>query len=206
MGQGPQTALRGRGSRARETPRPSLRERGQQRPRQVAPPEGPRLEGGSDRQGGPLSRPASGVILAGGRARRMGREKLSLEVNGLSMIERVYEALAGTCREVLVVGGEGQGPATVRYVADQRPGRQGPLAGIEAGLGASNYEQVFVAAGDMPFLTEDLANHLLDLLERNHVPAVIPRFGTRTHPLCGAYARALLPRVSSALDGGIRAV
>jgi len=136
----------------------------------------------------------------------MGREKLSLEVNGLSMIERVYEALAGTCREVLVVGGEGQGPATVRYVADQRPGRQGPLAGIEAGLGASNYEQVFVAAGDMPFLTEDLANHLLDLLERNHVPAVIPRFGTRTHPLCGAYARALLPRVSSALDGGIRAV
>jgi len=136
----------------------------------------------------------------------MGREKLSLEVHGLPLIERVYEALAGTCREVLVVGGEGPGPATVKYVADQRPGRQGPLAGIEAGLGASNYKQVFVAAGDMPFLTEDLANHLLDLLEQNHVPAVIPRFGTRTHPLCGAYARALLPRVSSALDGGIRAV
>jgi molybdopterin-guanine dinucleotide biosynthesis protein A len=36
--------------------------------------------------------------------------------------------------------------------------------------------------------------------------AAIPHHGGRSHPLCGAYARALLPRVSAALDGGTRAV
>ena len=36
--------------------------------------------------------------------------------------------------------------------------------------------------------------------------AVIPHHGGRSHPLCGAYARALLPRVSAAFDGGVRAV
>ena len=146
------------------------------------------------------------MILAGGQSLRMGREKLSLEVGGLSLIEHVRNALSAPCQEVLVVGGEPVGLAEVRYVSDERAGRQGPLAGIEAGLAASKYDHVFVAAGDMPFLSQRLVGYLLERLGRGGVTAVIPRHGRRSHPLCGAYARALLPRVSAALDGGARAV
>ena len=92
---------------------------------------------GSDRQDGLLSHPASGVILAGGQSRRMGREKLSIEVGGLPLIEHVNNALSGSCQEVLVVGGGIVALEGVRHVADERPGRQGPLAGIEAGLAAA---------------------------------------------------------------------
>ncbi len=35
---------------------------------------------------------------------------------------------------------------------------------------------------------------------------MVPRFRGRIHPLCAAYARTLLPRVGTALDGGTRAV
>lgn len=136
----------------------------------------------------------------------MGREKLSLEVGGLSLIEHVKNALSASCHELLVVGGENIRLSEVRYVSDERAGRQGPLAGIEAGLAASNYDHDFVAAGDMPFLSQELVGYLLDRLGRGGVAAAIPHHGGRSHPLCGAYDRALLPQVSAALDGGVRAV
>ena len=135
----------------------------------------------------------------------MGREKLTIEVDGLPLIEHVKNILSASSQEVLVVGG-GIELEGVRYVADERPGRQGPLAGIEAGLAAASSPHVFVAAGDMPFLSQDLVAYLLEHLDRGAVSAVIPRYEDRTHPLCGAYARALLPLVSAALDGGVRAV
>jgi molybdopterin-guanine dinucleotide biosynthesis protein A len=136
----------------------------------------------------------------------MGREKLSLEVGGLSLIEHVRNTLSVSCQEVLVVGGETIRLEEVRYVSDERAGRQGPLAGIEAGLAASKYDHAFVAAGDMPFLSRSLVGYLLDRLGRGGIMAAIPHHGGRSHPLCGAYARALLPRVSAALDRGARAV
>jgi molybdenum cofactor guanylyltransferase len=146
------------------------------------------------------------VILAGGRSRRMGREKLSIEVDGLPLIEHVRDALAGRCDEVLVAGGGGIRLDGARYLADERPGLQGPLAGIEAGLAAARFDHVFVAAGDMPFLTQSLVEYLLERLEAAGVPAVVPRYGGRTHPLCAAYHRTLLPRVGAALDRGVLAV
>ena len=146
------------------------------------------------------------MILAGGQSRRMGREKLSLEVGGLALIEHVRNALADSCQEVLVVGGESIGLEEVRRVSNERAGRQGPLAGIEAGLAAAKYDHAFVAAGDMPFLSPGLVGFLLGRLDRGGVVAAIPHQGGRSHPLCGAYARALLPQVSAALDGGARSV
>jgi molybdopterin-guanine dinucleotide biosynthesis protein A len=145
------------------------------------------------------------MILAGGRSRRMGREKLTVEVDGLPLIEHVKNVLSASCQEVFVVGG-GTELEAVRYVSDERPGRQGPLAGIEAGLAAASNPHVFVAAGDMPFLSQDLVAYLLERLDWGTVSAVIPRHRGRTHPLCGAYARALLPRVRAALDDGTLAV
>jgi molybdopterin-guanine dinucleotide biosynthesis protein A len=136
----------------------------------------------------------------------MGREKLFLEVGGTALIEHVRIALSASCHEVLVVGGDVKRQEEVRYVNDERPGRQGPLAGIEAGLAASQYDHVFVAAGDMPFLSGSLVGYLLERLGQGGVMAVIPHLGGRSHPLCGAYTHALLPRVSAALDGGTRAV
>ena len=136
----------------------------------------------------------------------MGTDKLSLEVGTMPLLRRVHDVLAVRCREVLVVGGEGTRQQGVRRIAGERPGGQGPLAGLEAGLAAARNPLVFVAAGDMPFLTETLVGYLLARLERGDFSAVVPRYCGRTHPLCAAYTRELLPWVGSALDGGVRSV
>ena len=136
----------------------------------------------------------------------MGREKLSLEVEGVPLIERVRDVLTGCCQEVLVVGDVGVRLEGVRYITGERPGGLGPLAGMEAGFAAARYPLTFVAAGDMPFLTQSMVSYLLGRLARGGVLAVVPRYRGRTHPLCAAYARALLPRLGVALDNGARAV
>lgn len=147
---------------------------------------------------------ATGVILTGGKSRRMGRDKLPLQVGPVPLLDRVHDALSSRCAEVLVAGGGDHAPAGARRVPDLRPGRQGPLAGIEAGLLAARHGRVFVAAGDMPFLAGGLVAYLLGLLSEG-TPAVVPVLANGSHPLCAAYhAREVSPAVAAALDRGER--
>src|SRR4051794_30367535 len=134
----------------------------------------------------------------------MGRNKLSLKVGNATLLERVYGALASSCEEVVIVGEVGDTPSGARCVSDVRPG-EGPLAGIEAGLLAARHRPVFVAAGDLPFLTGEVVRYLLSLLS-DCVSAVVPCFGGKPHPLCAAYGREVRPVVSAALDEGVRSV
>lgn len=135
----------------------------------------------------------------------MGRDKLPMEVGGEPLVRRVADALSRRCDELILVGpGVGLAMEVLR-VEDDRPG-EGPLAGMESGLSVARCPFVFVAAGDMPFVSSELVSHLLDELVRREVQAVVPLYGGRPHPLCAAYARTVLPRIRSALDDGVRAV
>jgi molybdopterin-guanine dinucleotide biosynthesis protein A len=136
----------------------------------------------------------------------MGRDKLLLEVDGVPLLRRVHDALAGRCAEVILVGGDPARLEGIRQVPDERTGGQGPLAGMEAGLAAVENRLVFVAAADLPFLPAGLVDFLLERLEKRDARAVVPRYGGRAHPLCAAYDRRILPRVRSALDSGVRSV
>ena len=145
------------------------------------------------------------MILAGGKSRRMGQNKLPLQVGGTALLDRVRSALTAHCEDILIVGEEGHTTAGGRLIPDLRPGCQGPLAGIEAGLLAARHRHVFVAAGDMPFLAGEFVGYLLGLLS-DHIPAVVPDSGGRLYPLCAAYGREVRPTVSTALDRSVRSV
>jgi molybdopterin-guanine dinucleotide biosynthesis protein A len=135
----------------------------------------------------------------------MGRDKLSLKIGGLTLLERVNAALSSRCEEVLIVGSSAETLPGARLIPDLRRGRGGPLFGLEAALVASRHPLVIVAAGDMPFLAGELVGYLLGLMSGS-VPAAVPRAGGREHPLCAAYdARLVLPPLREALDGGERA-
>jgi molybdenum cofactor guanylyltransferase len=134
----------------------------------------------------------------------MGRNKLQLKIGDVTLLDRVYGALTSSCEQILIVGARGPVPAETRVVPDLRPGRQGPLAGIEAGLLAARYRPVFVAAGDMPFLTGEFVEYFIGLLS-DDIAAAVPDFGG-LHPLCAVYGREVRREVSAALDEGIRSV
>lgn len=142
----------------------------------------------------------------------MGRNKLNLMVGGKRLVDRVYGVLQSKCEDVLMVGSTEQqrwilGDTTgVRYISDLRPGQAGPLAGIEAALTNARNDPVFVAAGDMPFIPEELVGALLELVDGEGVRVAVPCYGERLHPLCAAYRREVLVDLSFSLNLGVRAV
>ncbi len=150
----------------------------------------------------PLS-PATGLILAGGRARRFGRDKALVEVDRRPMVERVFQALHPLVDRVYVSvrDADRELPVGRRWerIVDVYPDA-GPLAGIHAGLLRLETQGLLVAAVDMPFIE---TTHLAELLAcRGEVQAVVARDAERVHPLCGCYHRSALEAVEGQLAGG----
>ena len=90
------------------------------------------------------------VILTGGRSSRMGRDKCALRLGGETFLERLVERYRGAFGRVCVsVDRPGRfDPAGAEEVCDRRPGRQGPLAGLEAAFLQTGAEARCLAAVD----------------------------------------------------------
>lgn len=122
----------------------------------------------------------SALILAGGKSRRMGRDKALLEFAGAPLIARVIERVQKICAEVIIVANDADAYARVlsgveggvRVVSDVYPGK-GSLGGIFSGLSAARAEYALAVACDLPFLNDALLRYLISLAPQNDI--VIPR-------------------------------
>ena len=109
--------------------------------------------------------PFAAVVLAGGRAARLGGQaKPQLDVGGRTMLAAVLDAVAGAGQRV-VVGPPQPVPAGVELVREQPPGG-GPVPALAAGLAAvdAGTEVVAVLAADLPFVTAGLVTALRERL------------------------------------------
>jgi molybdopterin-guanine dinucleotide biosynthesis protein A len=102
------------------------------------------------------------ILLTGGRSRRMGRDKATMEVEGRPLGMRPVEALGPLVAEVVVAGRALPG-LEARVVADALPGA-GPLAGVVAGLRVVRTPLAVAVACDMPSLVPAVVAMLLDTL------------------------------------------
>src|SRR5438093_5035702 len=90
------------------------------------------------------------VILAGGRSRRMGRDKAGLPAGGGTLVEHLAQRLRPVVDETIVAGGSATLEfAGVRRIDDHHPG-SGPLAGMHAGLLAARHTLVGGVAFVLP--------------------------------------------------------
>lgn len=150
--------------------------------------------------------PATLLVLAGGRSRRMGRPKALLPVGELTLIEWVVSRLAPAFQDLLVAARDrSQLPPSLRphLVRDLHLGA-GPLAGIEAGLAATRQPALVAVACDMPHVTVELVARLFEASEGHD--AAVPRLGGRPEPTCAAYRLSAAGPIAAALGGGRRRV
>lgn len=106
--------------------------------------------------------PVSGLILAGGKSRRLGIDKTIMvwppgNPAGTTLLEHTVERLQLVCAEVIVVGyrAERTLPAGVQVIPDRFP-HGGPLGGLCTGLEAAAHEHALAVPVDMPFLSVPL--------------------------------------------------
>lgn len=141
----------------------------------------------------------TGVILAGGRSTRMGRNKAFLEAGGERLIDRQVRLFRSLFPEVIIVTASPldylDQPAAI--ATDIFPGR-GALGGIYTGLFHASDEQAFFAACDMPFLNPDFLAYMVDQAAGRDIVVPAPPDGLQ--PLHAIYSRRCLPVIQGLLE------
>jgi molybdenum cofactor guanylyltransferase len=131
---------------------------------------------------------AVGIVLAGGRSRRFGRDKLAEEVDGRPLLEHAILRLLEVCdRVVVVLASDGDAPPLpdadrVAVARDDRPD-EGPLRGLAAGLEVADRAWAVVAGGDMPDLQPDVLREMLRAARETGAVAVALSEGGEARPL-----------------------
>ncbi|MEU5734359.1 NTP transferase domain-containing protein [Streptomyces antimycoticus] len=132
------------------------------------------------------------VILAGGAARRLGGvDKPALRVGGRALLDRVLDACRGAGRTV-VVGPRRPTVRPVRWAREEPPGG-GPVAAVDAGVRQTTAPVVLVLSADLPFLTPETVETLLNGVESTEGAVLIDSDG-REQPLVAAYRAEPLRR------------
>ncbi|MCF7825885.1 MAG: molybdenum cofactor guanylyltransferase [Candidatus Marinimicrobia bacterium] len=149
-----------------------------------------------------LCNSCTAIILAGGSAQRMGKDKRFLKVGNERLLDRQVGILKQYFEDVIISANDPEALAylNVPVVKDEYEGR-GPLEGLTSVLKTSRTEYNFVVAVDIPgidmTLVEKMRSHL------DHVSAVIPVcIDGHQEPLFAFYSKNCIPIFRAAMDEG----
>ena len=134
----------------------------------------------------------TGVLLAGGKSRRMGEDKRYLVVGEQTLLERGLGVLRSIFQEVLVVIAQDSPPlgVDVKVVRDLVPDC-GSLGGLYTGLMQATTPWIFVVACDMPFLDQAVIAQFTS--RRATADIVMAKLAARLHPMHALYGKRCLP-------------
>ena len=147
----------------------------------------------------------AGVLLCGGKSRRMGFDKAFLQVEGHSLLGANAKGLGSYFPLVLAVTDKAdkfrrdEVPKTVRVVEDHYPGA-GPLGGICTAFEETDVPCLFVMACDMPRPDFGLAQRLL--AKRADAQVALFTHEGKAEPLFAVYHRSCLPVFKGQLQRG----
>jgi molybdopterin-guanine dinucleotide biosynthesis protein A len=144
----------------------------------------------------------TGLVLAGGRSRRMGTDKAVLRLDGERLVDRAVRLLGGCCVAVLVASGDGRRLTVAAPQVADEPGVAGPLGGLIAGLDASPTADVAVVAVDGPY--PDPAVLALCAALRGTAPVAAPVVDGVVQPLHAVWTRGAVEDLRAAAADGER--
>ncbi len=152
----------------------------------------------------------TGLIIAGGLARRMGGVDKGLQpLGGRPLLAHVIERFAPQVDHLLInANHNGAAYAAFGYplVADAIPGYAGPLAGLHAGLTACTTPLLASVPCDSPFLPRDFVARLRAALDLAGAQLAVARAGAHRHHAFMLCRREVLPGLTAYLDGGGRKI
>ncbi len=130
----------------------------------------------------------TGIVLAGGKARRMGGiDKGLVNINGQAMIQYVLDILTPQVGEILINANRNldvyQGLG-FQVIPDQLEDFQGPLAGIAACMAEARTQYICTCPCDGPLIAKDLVNRLLSAFYKDeNIKIAVAHDGKRLQPV-----------------------
>jgi molybdopterin-guanine dinucleotide biosynthesis protein A len=147
----------------------------------------------------------TGILLAGGRSTRMGREKGDIRIGRYPMYKYPLSILESLCDEILI--------STCKQMEMEEPHEQicdefqgiGPIGGIYTCLKRSSNELNMILSYDLPLVNEGLFRELLKSADDFDITLPALHQG-RPEPLCGIYKKSVTDVFHEMIENKIFAV
>lgn len=134
----------------------------------------------------------SGIVLAGGKSKRMGKDKRHLLFHGESLLEISVNRLRNIADEIIVVTGEEENldNRDVRFVVDIEKDR-GPMTGLVSGLSKIKNPYGIVTPVDCPLIPHEFLSYLKE--KAVSYDLTVPRWKRGIEPLIAVYSKSIIP-------------
>jgi molybdopterin-guanine dinucleotide biosynthesis protein A len=141
----------------------------------------------------------TGVILAGGKSRRYGRNKALVKIDGIALIERVLTVMDSLFQQVILITNTPEAYAHLKLTMHEDIIKNlGPLGGIYTALRSMPTEAGFVVACDMPFLNRELIRYMIEI--RGNSDVVVPKIDGFMEALHALYGKRCLPFITRLIE------
>jgi molybdopterin-guanine dinucleotide biosynthesis protein A len=140
----------------------------------------------------------TGIILSGGRSKRMGHNKSFLVIHNRTVIERIAGLMQSVFSKVILITNT---PAEYKMLGldtyEDIHKNTGPLAGIHSGLVNSKTEKNFIISCDVPVMTEKIIRYIADYKTDKKITVCIA--DGYLQPLAGIYHKSLADSIESSI-------
>jgi molybdenum cofactor guanylyltransferase len=149
------------------------------------------------------------IILAGGKSKRLGHDKVLETVGNTSLLEQVISRIDPLSKEIIIVTEKERtftqlaNRPKIKVVSDIFPGR-GSLGGIYTGLVKSDSFYNVVVAADMPFVNTSLLRYMIGICEG--FDFVLPQVNCLFEPLHAIYSKNCIAPIESMFEEGKRVI
>jgi molybdopterin-guanine dinucleotide biosynthesis protein A len=148
----------------------------------------------------------NGFVLAGGSSSRMGQDKALMQLGGTPLVLRAAEILRPFVREVtLLAPADRYGNLGLLVMEDKWPD-QGPLAAVCTGLLSSRAGWSIFLACDLPLVSREFIQLLVERVRATCADAVVPRTEDGWQPLSAAYHSRCQAAFARAMQDGRRSI
>jgi len=148
-----------------------------------------------------------GLVLSGGRSRRMGADKALLTQDGETQLERMARLLDAVCDGVYVSvrADQQDDPERARFpmIVDAFDDL-GPIAGILSAMQAHPGADWLVVACDLPNVSAETLSTLVDARDSGSMVAFASEHNGLPEPLCAIWSANSRPLIEDFVDEGIK--
>lgn len=143
----------------------------------------------------------TGIILSGGKSKRMGKDKGQCLINGKPLVKYAVDAVSGLCNPILISANikdyQNYGYEIIPDIIEGI----GPLGGIYSGLINSKTDMNIILSCDMPLIQRDLIAYILS--KNDGYQAVVPLFGGFPEPLCALYSQSCIDHINGCIQSEV---
>ncbi len=148
----------------------------------------------------------TGLVLAGGQSKRMGKDKAFLKFQNKTFLKNILEALDKYCNQIVIVVNKDKSiykneiegiKSEIAFVKDKYP-YEGPLNGILSSLEIIKNKFAYITPCDTPLLNPEIIPYFYEMI--NGYDAVIPEIKGKIQPLNALYKKEALENSRSVFE------